>query len=52
MGPRLHDLRDGITGIKYEIARQTGVLLKGGFASPKEFSLANQDAFVNGRVEP
>jgi hypothetical protein len=45
-------LRDGITGIKYKIARQTGVLLKAGFASPKEFNLANRDARVNGRVEP
>ena len=52
MGPRLHDLRGGITGIKYEIASLTGVLLKGGSASPKEFGLANQNAFVNGRVEP
>ena len=45
-------MRDGITGIKYEISSQTGVLLKGGSASPKEFSLANQDARVSGGVEP
>ena len=52
MGRRLHDLRAGITGIEYEIARQTGVLLKAVSASRKKSNLANRDAFVNDRVEP